>query len=196
MTQTQTSTTLTPLDQIERHLFLRAVLSGVDVGAAAGALASVITDAYFPAGTVIYREGESTDHLYFVVDGAVSLERPEQEPWIMDRRSVFGALDASLERPHDRAAVAVDDVHVVLLAIEDWHDILEDHFELARAMVQRNASGLHELSGRGTGSHAASRGRAGRRSQPAVTSASTAPPGLPVSRGRSAPTSPSSRERC
>ncbi|MBW2453098.1 MAG: cyclic nucleotide-binding domain-containing protein [Deltaproteobacteria bacterium] len=145
MTQTTTSPTPSSLGQVERHIFLRAVLSGVDVGAAAGALVSMIRDAYFPAGTVIYREGESSDHLYFVVDGVVSLNRPGQEPWIMDPRSVFGALDASLDRPHDRTAVAVDDVHVMLLAVEDWLDILEDHFELARAVIQRNASGLHEL---------------------------------------------------
>lgn len=145
MTQMTTSPTPSSLDQVERHIFLRAVFSGVGDGAVAGALASVISDAYFPAGTVIYREGESSDHLYFVVDGTVSLNRPGQEPWIMDRRSAFGALDASLERPHDRTAVAVDDVHVMLLAVEDWLDMMEDHFELARTMVQRSASGLHEL---------------------------------------------------
>jgi len=44
------------LGHVERHIFLRAVLSGVDVGAAAGTMASVITDAYFPAGAVIYRD--------------------------------------------------------------------------------------------------------------------------------------------
>jgi len=133
------------LDTVERNIFLRAVLSGVDLGPAAGLIASVITDAYFTAGTVIYREGDSSDHLYFVVEGTVSLTREGEEPWLMDPRSVFGALDASLDQPHARTAMAVEDVHVMLLAIEDWQDLLEDHFELAQAMVFRNAHGLHEM---------------------------------------------------
>jgi len=63
----------------------------------------------------------------------------------MDPRSVFGGLDAFLERPHDRTAVAVDDVHVMVMAVDDWLDILEDHFELARNMVHRFASSLCDL---------------------------------------------------
>ncbi|MBW2522570.1 MAG: cyclic nucleotide-binding domain-containing protein [Deltaproteobacteria bacterium] len=145
MTAADPTTALSTYDTVERQIFLRAVLSGVDLGAAAAQIASLITDVYFTAGTVIYREGESTDHLYFVVEGTVSLTREGEEPWLMQERSVIGALDAALDQPHARTAVAVDDVHVMLLAIEDWQDILEDHSDLAQAMVLRNARGLHEM---------------------------------------------------
>lgn len=146
MTLSLESTVPSTVQQVERSIFLRAVLSGVEVGPATQQLVSAIRDVYFPAGTVVYRQGEPSEHLYFVVDGTVELRREGESPWTMGQRSAFGALDAALDQPHARTAVAIEDVHVMVLRVEDWLDVLEDHFELAQAMVLRNAKGLYELS--------------------------------------------------
>lgn len=158
------------LDLVERNIFLRAVLSGVDLGPAAAAMVSLIREAYFRAGTVIYRAGESTDHICFVVDGEVELRLPDEAAWVMGPRSVFGVLDASLDRPHGRTAIATEDTHLLVLSVEDWRDILEDHFDLAQAMVWRNARDLFQLSLRlapsgGFAAPAPSRGSARTRGQ-------------------------------
>lgn len=146
MTVPATTPSSASLGQVERHIFLRGVLSGVDVGPAAAQMLAAIEEVFFPAGTAIYREGESADHMYFVVEGMVRLSRGEEQPWMMGPRSVFGVLDGALAQPHARTATAVEDVHALVMSVEDWLDIQEDHFELAQAVVLRNAAGLYEMS--------------------------------------------------
>src|SRR6185436_15573778 len=54
--------------------------------------------------------------------------------------------DALVGRPHARTAVAVTDVHALALRQEDWFDVVEENFDMARenmARVSLNLLGLH-----------------------------------------------------
>ena len=131
---------------IERQLFLRTMIVGRSMGSAAEHLAGLMRDAYFPAGSILYRAGEASDRLYFIVRGQVQLVSEGLEPLRFGDRSVIGVLDMLQDRPYARTAVAMADVEALETRAEDWLEMLEDNFEYGRAALGGNATGLTALA--------------------------------------------------
>lgn len=131
-----------PTARVQRMLFMRSMPAARSVASAAEQFAAVSRDVYFDAGSTVYTRGQASELLYFMVEGQAELTAPGQVPWGFGPRDAFGFLDAMLERPHDRTATAVTDVHALVIHFEDWLDILEDNFALGRAMLLFTAEGL------------------------------------------------------
>jgi CRP-like cAMP-binding protein len=128
--------------RVARQIFLRSMTATRAMMFASGTLANIMEDRFFAKGTTIYRKGEAPEDIYFVVSGMVHLIGEANEaPWVMDARSVIGIIDASLERPRTRDAIATTDVHVLRLAADDYLEMLEDSFEQQRAVLL-NVSGM------------------------------------------------------
>src|SRR5262245_56375436 len=117
-------------ERVQRALFARTLFGEPKMSHVVQHVATVIQDMHFEQGTVIYRQGGSSAHIYFILEGQVALEAPGELTWTFGMRDGFGFLDAMRDRPHTRNAVALTDVHLLALAIEDWLDLLEDHGEL------------------------------------------------------------------
>src|SRR5262249_1670978 len=97
---------------------------------ASNRIADLMEDMYFSKGAVIYRKGDIPVDIFFIVSGVVHLKGEEHEnPWVMDARSIIGIIDANLERPRLRSAVAQSDVHALRFRAEDYLDMMEDNFE-------------------------------------------------------------------
>ncbi len=126
-------------EQLERAIFIRTLFAGAAQGRAARLLAAAVKDVRVPAGEVIYRRGESADHIFFVVSGTMSLHSPDSEPWTFGPQAVVGVLDAWMDRPRDRTAIAETDVVALALPMDDWLDVMEDDFELARGTMVEEA---------------------------------------------------------
>ena len=99
-------------------------------------MTAAMQDEVFTPGQVIYHEGEPAARLYFIVDGSVELTRPGAETWRLDENSMIGILDAALDRPYSRTAVARVPTSTIVLHFADYLDILEDNFDYARRMLQ------------------------------------------------------------
>ena len=133
--------------QVEIQLLSRAVfgqLGGALPSQALAQFASAARRIYFREGTVIYRQGEPTEHIYFLIEGRVSLDSEGLKSWVLGDGSAFGILDATIERPHDRTAVALQDTTALAVAVDDWLDMVEDNLELTQGTIVRNASRLWE----------------------------------------------------
>jgi CRP-like cAMP-binding protein len=130
---------------LQRELFFRLLTMAKPPVAVARALAQSITDVYFEAGETIYARGTEADAIYFIVDGEVTLETPDDEPWHFTRGGVVGVLDVNLERPRARTAIAATHVHTMKLLAEDWLEILEDNFEYAVRARRAVATDLHKV---------------------------------------------------
>lgn len=130
---------------IERQLFLRTMVIGRAAGAAEH-LAALMKDAYFPAGTALYRAGEACDQLFFIIRGTVHLVAPGLDPLRFGDRSVIGVLDMLQDRPYSRTAVAVTDVEGLTARADDWLEMLEENFEFGRSALVNNATGLVQLA--------------------------------------------------
>ncbi len=131
---------------IERQLFLRSWMLARPLAKSMSYLTNFMREAYFPAGSVLFREGASAQNIYFVMRGEIHLVAPGEEAFRFSDRSVIGIIDLLQDRPHTRSAVAVTDVSALVMRGEDWLDLLEDNFEFARSAIVNNAAALLEES--------------------------------------------------
>lgn len=130
---------------IARQLFLRTFSAGVPLGSAAAQLSRVMRDEVFPARSTLYRRGEASDRIFFLVRGKVSLSLEGAPAWNFDAGSSVGLLDVLQDRPHKRTATAMTDVRALTLSAEDYFDVLEDNFEFTRNSIVNVAGALHAL---------------------------------------------------
>lgn len=134
-----------PSSAIARQLFLRTFSAGVPLGSAASQLSRVMRDEAFPAGATLYRRGEASDRIFFLVKGKVSLAVDGMPPWIFEAGASVGLLDVLQDRSHRRTATALSAVHALSLTAEDYFDVLEDNFEFTRNSIVKIAEALHAL---------------------------------------------------
>jgi CRP-like cAMP-binding protein len=111
-------------------------------------MASVVDEEDVEAGKRLFARGEQPEHIFFVRDGRIRLERDASSAWIFEGRSVIGVFDALLDRPHSRTAVADSNLHLLKLRVEHWLDLLEDSFGLARAALGNAVSTVAALEAR------------------------------------------------
>jgi CRP-like cAMP-binding protein len=131
---------------VEQQLAIRAFTAGSFASVISNQLAAVSTEKFFPAGTVIYRQGERSDHVFTLVEGRVELSAEGTDPWYLEAPAVFGVLDVQLDRDHDRTARAVTDLRVMLISIGDWFDVFEDNFEITPPRIRMMSKGLLDLA--------------------------------------------------
>jgi CRP-like cAMP-binding protein len=133
------------MTRVARQLFLRQMNPLRTNARSAARFADMMEDLYLPKGTVIYRKGEAAERIYFIVSGSVRLVLEGTEDWMMNERSVIGVIDANLERPRLRTAVADTDVHLLVLRADDYYEYLEDNFEQTRLIAYNLANGLRSF---------------------------------------------------
>lgn len=131
---------------VVRELFIRSFFPTRPPDRVANQFVASMRDIDFPAGTEIFHAGDPPSRLFFVVTGRVRLEAPGENPWILENESVIGILDAGLQRPHKRTAIAETHVHAIAMDFEDYVEILEDNFEFSKNMLIRVLGTVHQLS--------------------------------------------------
>jgi len=120
---------------VQRQLFLRTMSVARPAGGSTEALAKMMRDVFFPAGSKLYSQGEPPEDIYFIVSGSAELRAPDVPPVSFDDRSVLGVMDMLQDIPHARDAVAVTDVRALAIRTEDWLELLEDNFEFSRSAI-------------------------------------------------------------
>lgn len=117
--------------RVQRELFLRALTAARPSPAVARAIANATREARFDVGDVLYREGESPETVFFIVEGKVELVTDGEEPWTFEDGDVVGVLDANMSRPHARTAVARSPVSALVIDAEDWLEVLADNLSFS-----------------------------------------------------------------
>jgi CRP-like cAMP-binding protein len=98
-------------------------------------LAPVAEESRVRAGETLFRVGEVTGVFYVVARGMVELER--QAPRISARfgpASIVGGSAAFGDVERSYAARAIQDSVLLRIPEEDFFDVMEDHFDLARSV--------------------------------------------------------------
>src|SRR5688572_21171377 len=101
---------------VERELFLRSIAVSRPLSAATRHLGRAMREQFFEAGSVIYEAGTPADDVFFIVRGRVKLTKPGSPLWEFGPNSVIGGIDADLERPRSRTAVAETNVDALVLS--------------------------------------------------------------------------------
>jgi CRP-like cAMP-binding protein len=125
------------LQRTSRELFLSVLTGGaLDLETwVIDRMTSVIDEEDVAAGKRLFAQGEQPEHIFFTREGRLRLERDGRPAWLFEGRTVVGVFDALLDRPHERTAVALTDLHLLKLRVEHWLELLEDSFGLARAAI-------------------------------------------------------------
>lgn len=111
-------------------------------------ITSLLADRWISTGTVLYREGEPPENLFFMLDGTVRLTRQDFEPWTLQGRWVVGAMEGIADAPRTRTATALTEFQAMEVPIRAWVELLEDSFPLARGAVLNSAHATANLEAR------------------------------------------------
>lgn len=127
-----------PLDIVERVLFLRSLRAFGQANLnAVAALARTLDEERHPAGTVLWREGESGDYSVFMGAGRVSCARADGKRWRAGASSVLGGTESLAERPRWYTLTAETPVVFFRSPLAGFMDLMADDNELARGFMSR-----------------------------------------------------------
>lgn len=107
----------------------------------------------FPAGTVIFREGEPAEAMYIIQSGTVRISRvvagEEHELALLDKGDFFGEMALLEDYPERSAdAVAVSDVEALKLGGADLEMMLRGRPKIAVRMLAKLSERVREANAR------------------------------------------------
>lgn len=94
------------------------------------------TQVFFPAGSIIYSEGEEEGEIFFVASGLVKLNR-KNEVRYCDRGSFFGEMSYILGKPREETAIADLDTKLIKINGETFTIMLEKNPEAAQKVISQ-----------------------------------------------------------
>jgi CRP-like cAMP-binding protein len=134
---------------IAREVFLGSLVGGErHLGATVRAMARRMEDVRLDPGEALYHRGDPSRHFFFVLSGEMRLKGAGADVAAFGPRKLVGTVDAMLRRPHACDAVAELPSRLLRLRVEDWEELLDDDFELARRTLSRIASEVRALRSR------------------------------------------------
>ena len=129
-----------------RELFLAVITGGSSPpNWVIDRLTSLVEEEDVEAGRRLFAEGEPVELIYFMREGSLQLSRDGVPPWTYKGRWVIGASDAMLDRPYVRTGVALTNLSLLKLRVDDWLELVEDSFELSRSAVLNSARSVAAL---------------------------------------------------
>lgn len=105
------------------------------------ALARVASLCHVPRGGVVLREGENTNAIYFILNGALKVlvsdaEGREVILTILGRGELFGEMGAIDNHPRSATVIATQPSDLVMISKHDFQQILADNFEVSLAIMR------------------------------------------------------------
>ncbi len=91
----------------------------------------------YPAGTPLFKQGDTGVGLYVIESGKVHIsrvdnpDRPEEDLGIVGPGDVIGEMALLDDFPRSATATAVEDVTALVLPIWDFRAVLRDHPDIA-----------------------------------------------------------------
>lgn len=133
-----------------RELFLSVITTGAgDLPTwVIDRLTSLLAEEEVEAGRRLFAAGEPVELIYFMREGRIQLSSGDAPPWIYEGRWVIGPADAVLDRPYSRTGDALTNLSLLKVPAEDWLELVEDSFELARGAVAASVQRLADLEAR------------------------------------------------
>ena len=134
------------LTVIEKVIFLQNidVLAEVPTEALA-ALAAIAEEVSYESGENIYKENDSPDALYFVLDGRVRLHKGDQNIVTVENKQAFGTWALFDESPRLVTATVEDDCDLLRIDRDDFIDLLADNVQITQGVLKMMARRLRGL---------------------------------------------------
>lgn len=122
---------------VEKVLFLKSIdlfaaLPGEDLAQ----IATICDEVSFDAGEPIFREGETGDALYLVLEGKVRVIKGDRELAQLGERQCVGEMAILDSEPRSATVEAVTDSVLLKLGREDFRDIMAERPGIAQGMIR------------------------------------------------------------
>ena len=111
-------------------------------------LAARTNEAHVDRGDTLFREGDSDQGVFLVVEGVIELRKGDAVVRVLQSGTVHGELFLQESQSHQYTAIAREDAHVLNLGRNDVFDALLEYPEFGVAVVQDLALRHHKLTER------------------------------------------------
>ncbi len=136
------------LKLVERADFLRGVDIFSDVRAEDLAkIAAIAQEREYATGATLFSEGDPGSEMFLILSGEVEASRRGDRAFTVKRGDTVGTLTLIDERPRELTVRAVGKVRVLVIARDDFFDLMKDHFNLAEGMFVHLARLLRRQQG-------------------------------------------------
>jgi CRP/FNR family transcriptional regulator len=122
---------------VERAIALRKVeaFSGVPIDQLAY-IAAAAREVGFPAGDLLFMEGEPPLSLFVMLEGRVRLEKDGKTFGEAVAGEPLGTWSIFDDHPRRATAQVVEDARVLVLDREDFYEVIAEHVDITRSLVQ------------------------------------------------------------
>lgn len=111
-------------------------------------IAAITTEIEVKKNNIIYNEGDISDAMYMIIDGAVSLRREGIEIMEGKVKDVFGTWALFDDEPRVVTATATEDCRLLRILKEDFIELLGDHVGITQGVLKKMVKRLRGLVGR------------------------------------------------
>lgn len=125
------------LTTIEKVIFLQEISIFEFISTEDLAYIAAITDEIeVKSGNHVYKEGEISDAMYMVIEGAVRLHRDGEEVTVARNKEVFGSWSLFDDEPRIATATTLEDSLLLRVSKDDFVDLLSDHIRITQSVFK------------------------------------------------------------
>jgi len=137
---------LTPLEKVLllQHVEMFSTLPTDQLAA----LAEISREVSLLVGDTVYREHDSPDGLYLVLEGSVGLSQGDRMVSVAGPQVSFGAWALFDDEPRVLSAEVIEDTRLLRIERSDFNDLLADDVRIAQGIIRTVAGKLRELAER------------------------------------------------
>lgn len=96
----------------------------------------------YPPDTVLFREGETGSEMFYVLDGAISIQRGGVEIAVIGKGGFFGEMSCLLGMTRSADAIAVEDCQCLLIHEHNLRSLMQEYPDIIRDMLVELAKRL------------------------------------------------------
>lgn len=111
-------------------------------------IAAIAQEVRFNAEKLIYKEGDSSDSMYMVLEGKVKIHIGDSLVIMEDLKDVFGAWSLFDDEVRLVSATTYEDCLLLQIYKEDMLELLADHVGITEGILKAMAKRLHSVARR------------------------------------------------
>lgn len=108
-------------------------------------LAAIAQDAHASRGEILFSEGDSSNSLFILIDGGISLERENGYQKRIEKDEAFGIWGFFDRNPRLHTAKVTEDSYLLKIDNADFFDLIEDRVHLSRGLIKFLVGKIREL---------------------------------------------------
>ncbi len=108
-------------------------------------MAAVAEEVSYEAGEILYRQDDSSDALFLVLEGKVRMHQEDREITVEEPKDAFGTWALFDETPRVVTATALEDTRLLRIDRDDFIDLLADHIQITQGVLKAMANRLRGL---------------------------------------------------